>query len=68
MLLVNGLYDPSSGYSGAEAMRDALDNGSVLVPFDGDGHLALDSDASGCSYEVVRTFLLDGTTPVTSCP
>jgi pimeloyl-ACP methyl ester carboxylesterase len=69
LLLVNGLHDPATPWAGAEAMQDALGNGSLLLPFDGDGHVAMFSDESWCSYLQIRSYLLDGTEPtVSSCP
>jgi pimeloyl-ACP methyl ester carboxylesterase len=66
--LVNGLYDPATPYDGAEAMQDALGNGSTLLPFDGDGHVAMFTDTTGCAYEAERAVLLTGTTSVEACP
>lgn len=65
-LLINGLYDPATPYAGAEQMIASLNNNSVLIPYDGDGHVA--SFIDGCSYDAFRTFLLTGETTTEACP
>lgn len=68
LLLVNGRHDPATPFAGAEAMRDALGNGSTILPFDGDGHVAMFTDDTWCAYGAEREFLLTGATSVTACP
>ena len=69
MLLVGGRYDPATPFAGAEAMQQALENDTRLLAYEGDGHVALFSDVTGCVYEQERSFLLYGDDPQTgSCP
>lgn len=68
LLLVGGLYDPATPWESADAMIDALDNGSALLTFEGDGHVAMFGDASGCTYAAERAFLLYGELPSEDCP
>jgi pimeloyl-ACP methyl ester carboxylesterase len=68
LLLVNGRYDPSTPFQNALELQEALGNDSIVVSYEGDGHGTLLADRSGCSFEVMRQFLLDGTVDVTSCP
>lgn len=63
LLLVNGLWDPATPFDGALALQDALANDSPLLTFEGDGHVAMFSDATGCTYDGIRSFLLDGVVP-----
>lgn len=60
MLLANGAYDPATPLGGAVAMRGALGNGSALLTFEGEGHVAIFTDATGCTYSVEREFVLTG--------
>lgn len=68
LLLVNGNYDPATPMSGAQAMQTILNNDSVLLSFEGDGHVAFFSDTTGCSYLAEREYLLTGATTSTACP
>lgn len=69
LLLVGGLYDPATPWDGADVMIDALDNDSRLLTFEGDGHVAMFGDPSGCVYTQERAFLLYGDDPgVQVCP
>ncbi len=60
MLLVNGANDPATPLSSAIDLRAALGNGSALLTFEGDGHVALFTDGSGCTYLAEREFVLSG--------
>jgi pimeloyl-ACP methyl ester carboxylesterase len=68
LLLLNGRYDPATPWQNALDVQEALGNESILVSYEGDGHVAMFSDWSGCSYEAIREFLLEGTVSTSSCP
>ncbi|MEQ1503943.1 MAG: alpha/beta fold hydrolase [Myxococcota bacterium] len=68
LLLVVGRNDPATPYDDGIALQAALGNGSEVVTYEGDGHVAMFSDPTGCSYDVIRTFLAEGTIPTETCP
>ncbi|MEZ4235001.1 MAG: alpha/beta hydrolase [Myxococcota bacterium] len=63
VLLVNSRYDPATPWANADALREALGNGSVLLTYEGDGHIAELSDASGCIGDAMSRFLRRGALP-----
>lgn len=68
MLLVSGRYDPATPLDSGERLQAALGNGSPLLEYDGDGHVALFTDGTACVYAAERAFLLDGEPPSGACP
>lgn len=67
MLVMSSRYDPLSVYDDAPALVQAFGNGSHLVTFEGDGHIAiLHSD---CARAVVTEWFLDPSRPpaTTTC-
>lgn len=68
LLVVAGLYDPASPYDNALRMLDELGNDSHLLTYDGPGHVAFGADSSGCTYDIVRSFLIEGVVRSNDCP
>jgi pimeloyl-ACP methyl ester carboxylesterase len=67
-LVVSGRYDPITGYAQGAALATMLANGSSLLTYEGDGHVA--ALHSACVREVVTAFMIDPAAPPTksSCP
>lgn len=68
VLLLAGRHDPSTPYEGADELRAALDNGSHLVTYEGDGHGLI--SISACVRGLVDAFMVDPTVApsTTTCP
>lgn len=67
MLLVEGAFDPNSGVAEARALLGALDNGSHLLIYEGDGHIA--ALRSACVRAAMGAFFVDpSVAPPVSCP
>ncbi|GAA3087810.1 alpha/beta hydrolase [Streptomyces rectiviolaceus] len=61
-LLVGTRGDPATPYEGTAHMADALDNGSGILTYEGEGHGAYVTD-SDCVHEHVDRFLAEGKLP-----
>ncbi|MER7172276.1 alpha/beta hydrolase [Streptomyces mesophilus] len=61
-LLVGTKGDPATPYENTARMADALDNGSRILTYEGEGHGAYTTDSS-CIHEHVDRYLTQGTLP-----
>lgn len=60
--MIGTRYDPSTPYSGAQAMARELADARLLTN-DGYGHTALFNNASSCISSYEARYLVDGTLP-----
>lgn len=67
MLLVRGAFDPNSGAAEALALQASLDNGSYLLTYEGEGHIA--ALRSACVRAAMGAFFVDpSVAPPVACP
>ncbi|MFD5828001.1 alpha/beta hydrolase [Lentzea sp. NPDC060358] len=66
ILVVNGRHDPTTPYAWAVNMQRQAPRNTVLLTYEGWGHVAY--DASDCARAGVDEYLLNLRTPVASCP
>ncbi|WP_405686486.1 alpha/beta hydrolase [Streptomyces sp. NBC_00057] len=63
ILMIQGLRDPATPYSGALKMREALGDRARLVAVDHGGHGLYLGNGNACGDRAVSTFLTTGTRP-----
>ncbi|MFI6722841.1 alpha/beta hydrolase [Streptomyces atratus] len=63
ILMIQGLRDPATPYSGALKMREALGDRARLVAVDHGGHGLYLGNGNACGDRAVTTFLTTGTRP-----
>ncbi|WP_419992438.1 alpha/beta hydrolase [Streptomyces boninensis] len=61
-LLVSTIADPATPYKGGPDMAKALDNGSVVLTYEGNGHAAY-IQPNNCVHQNVENYLIDGKLP-----
>ncbi|NGN66741.1 alpha/beta hydrolase [Streptomyces sp. A7024] len=61
-LLVSTVADPATPYKGGPDMAKALDNGSVVLTYEGNGHAAY-IQPNNCVHQSVENYFFDGKLP-----